>query len=308
VAKVKSDVEDEINALFELPLAEFTGARNALAARLKKEGRRDEAERVKLLAKPSVAAWAVNQLYWKHRPEFDELIATGKQFRPAQTKPAGKSGMRNSLDARREALVQLSDLATELLVDAGHSPAQDTIHRVITMLEALSAYALLADGPTPGRLTQDLEPPSFESLASLMSTGSASSPKPRKTAAADPRAAQKAAADEARRLKESREAKIKAAKAVLQQAKKALIDTRAKSESLKSVQKKIDVEAKAAEKIRREAEERLKKATFAARSVTQRAQSVAEETQEAFEAFEAAKRKLAEATKDLESLLRSPLK
>ena len=34
-----SKLEDEIDALFTLPLAEFTGARNTLAARLKKEGR-----------------------------------------------------------------------------------------------------------------------------------------------------------------------------------------------------------------------------------------------------------------------------
>jgi len=55
------------------------------------------------------------------------------------------------------------------LRDAGHSPTPDTLRRVVTTLEALSAYALLPNGPTPGRLSQDVDPPSFESLASLMS-------------------------------------------------------------------------------------------------------------------------------------------
>jgi hypothetical protein len=162
-------LEGEIDDLFRLPLAEFTGARNTLAARLKKEGRANDAERVKLLGKPPVSAWAVNQLYWYHRDAFDDLIATGKRLRP-KSRPGGKAAdMRDSLDARREALINLSDLATAVLTDAGHNPSQDTLHRVVTTLEALSAYSLLPDGPTPGRLTQDVDPPSFELMAALMS-------------------------------------------------------------------------------------------------------------------------------------------
>src|SRR6185369_1299212 len=168
---MKSKLEDDIDALFRLPLAEFTGERNTLAARLKKEGRRNDADRVKLLAKPSVSAWAVNQLYWDHREAFDQLMASGKRLRPAQKlRLAGKvTSMRDSLDARREALVHLSDLAAELLRDAGSNPSLDTLRRVTTTLEAMSAHAPNSDGPTPGRLTQDLDPPSFDSLASFMS-------------------------------------------------------------------------------------------------------------------------------------------
>jgi len=120
---MKHNLDDDIDGLFRLPLAEFTSARNALAARLKKEGRPNDADRVKLLAKPSVSAWTVNQLYWDHRAAFDRLIATGKRLRPAQKlRLAGKvSGMRDSLDARREALVHLSDLATELLQEVSTS-------------------------------------------------------------------------------------------------------------------------------------------------------------------------------------------
>ena len=56
-----------MDALFKLPLAEFTGARNDLAARLKREGRANDSNFVKALAKPSISAWAVNQLHWNHR-------------------------------------------------------------------------------------------------------------------------------------------------------------------------------------------------------------------------------------------------
>ena len=78
-------LEDDVNALFKLPLNEFIEARKTLAAQLKKSGQAIDAERVKLLAKPSISAWTVNQLYWNHRESFDELMASSQRFRKAQT-------------------------------------------------------------------------------------------------------------------------------------------------------------------------------------------------------------------------------
>ena len=83
--KRDNNLGDDVDALFRLPLAEFTGARNTLAARLKKSGREDEAVLVKALVKPSISAWAVNQLYWNHREAFDRLIASGERFHKAQS-------------------------------------------------------------------------------------------------------------------------------------------------------------------------------------------------------------------------------
>lgn len=271
ISLVKRKLDDEIDDLFRLPVAEFTNARNALAARLKKEGRSNDAERVKLLAKPSVSAWAVNQLYWAHRDAFDELIATGKRFRQ------GPTSRRESLDARRDALVQLSELATELLRDAGHNPSQDTIRRVTTTLEALSAYALLPDGPTPGRLTNDIDPPSFESLASLMSGGGSIKSAPVKSTSD---ARKKAIIADARKIQQ---AKIAAAKASLQDAKRSFTDARTRAQNLEAAQKKANAEAKEA---------------------ARRAQSVTAEAEAAAQALKDAKRTFEEATKELESLLR----
>src|SRR5258706_15993589 len=75
--------DDDIDALFKLPLTEFISARKALAARLKKNGLVSEAEGVKALAKPSISAWTVNQLYWRHREGCHELVATRSRFRQA---------------------------------------------------------------------------------------------------------------------------------------------------------------------------------------------------------------------------------
>ena len=290
---MKSKLEDDIDALFRLPLAEFTGERNALAARLKKEGRRNDADRVKLLAKPSVSAWAVNQLYWEHRAAFDQLMASGKRLRPAQKlRLAGKvASVRDSLDARREALVHLSDLATELLRDAGSNPSLDTLRRVTTTLEAMSAHALHSDGPTPGRLTQDLDPPSFDSLASLMSGVSEEIDEPTTPARKSTTGAN------VRRLEEARRAKIADAKVTLQDAKKSLSEARARVQSLEFAQKKANAEVKEAENI-------LEKATAASKDAALRAKNVATEVVEATKTVAVAKRAIEQATKELESLLR----
>jgi len=300
---VKSKLEDEIDALFTLPLTEFTSVRNTLTARLKKEKRTDEAERVKLLTKPPVSAWAVNQLYWNHRDEFEQLIATGKRFHSAQaSRSAAKAAnMRDSLEARRQALVGLSELATELLQDAGHNPSQDTLHRITTTLEALSAYALLPDGPTPGRLTQDVDPPSFELLASLISGGATSAPV---EPSARPRSVTKsktATAD----VRQIRQAKIAEAKLLLQEAKKSLADARARAQSSEATQKKANADAKETEKQKRAAEERLQRASAVSEAAGRRAQIANEEAAEAAQAVEDGKRAVDAATKELESLLQS---
>lgn len=309
------DIEDDIDALFRLPLTEFTAARNTLAAQLKKSGQGIEAERVKSLAKPTISAWAVNQLYWNNRDEYDRLIATGERFRQAQTsRLAGKKGdMRTPLDARREALTNLSDLATALLRDAGHNPTPDTIHRITTTLEAVSAYSSHPDGPTHGRLTHDVDPPGFESFASLIpGAGIALPAKARVTLAQKSGSAKTsntrkaAAAGDVSQLKETHQARIAAAKVSVQDAKRLLSEARARAQSAEAAQKKAYAEVKETEKQSREAEERLKRARAAKEDAARRARSVSEETEEARKVLEDAKRAVEKATKELESLFREP--
>src|SRR5262244_3950050 len=135
-----TELDADIDALFALPLTEFITARNALATRLKQGGRADEAQRVKALAKPSISAWAVNQLYWKHREAFDRLMATGQQFRESQASQlAGKAVEKTFGNERRRALSDLSRLAANLMQEAGHSATPDIIRRITSTLEAMSA-------------------------------------------------------------------------------------------------------------------------------------------------------------------------
>ena len=310
----KSKLEDDVDVLYSLPLAEFTAARNTLAGRLKKEGRGNEADFVKALGKPSVTAWAVNQLYWKHREAFNRLIATGDRFRQAQTSRSAKkvAEMRGALDTRREALSHVSELATALLREAGHNPTPDTMFRVTTTLQALSVYASIPDGPRPGRLTQDVDPPGFESLTSLIPSSSVSerTKEPARVTrseelgrALSTRQKTESAAT-ARQLKETRQASIAAAKAVVQEAKATLIEARGRAQQLEIVQKKAHIDAKNAEKDKREAEERFEEARAASEEAAQHARSVAAEAKQAVKEVDDAKREVEKASKHLEKLFR----
>ena len=302
--------DDPIDALFKLPLTEFIGTRKNLAAQLKKDGNADEAECVKALAKPPISAWTVNQLYWTHREAFDELLATGQRFRKAQA--SGKmANMREALDGRREALSQLSDLASEILRDAGHNPSLDTLRRITTTLEALSSYESLSDGLTPGRLTQDVDPPGFDSFGSFVPSAAKAkrapdppkvSPTRKSVAASSKPESRKAAVGTTQR--EERRARINAAKVSLQGAKKSLAAAGAMTKSLEAAQKRAEAVAKEAEKQRRQAEERFKKASAASEDASERAQSIAAELTEATQALLEAERTVEKATRELEASFR----
>lgn len=221
--------------------------------------------------------------------------------------------MRGALDARREALSHVSDLATALLRDAGHNSTPDTIRRVTATLEAMSVYASTPDAPRPGRLTHDVDPPGFESLASLISGASMTertkqparvtqSQKSVRAATSTRRKAESAA--DVRQLEETRQARIAAAKVSLKEAKGLLIEARVRAQSLEVAQKKAYAEAKDAEKHRREAEKRFEKARAVSEEAARYAQSVAADVEQAAKAVEDAKRTVEKASKELEKLFR----
>jgi hypothetical protein len=75
-----TDLDTRIDALYQGPLDGFVEARQALAKALRSEGRRDLAEQVKGLGKPSVTAWAVNQAWWHARQAFEHMLEAGKRL------------------------------------------------------------------------------------------------------------------------------------------------------------------------------------------------------------------------------------
>lgn len=157
----KNEREADIDRLFVAPLAEFTNLRNALAARLKKGGLQADAAKVKALAKPSISAWAVNQLFFEHRELFERLRVAGERLREAQlSQIAGKPAqVRSALDERRNMLGALTGRALAKLQASGHAATPEATRRISATLEAISVSSPAADMESPGRLTHDMDPP-----------------------------------------------------------------------------------------------------------------------------------------------------
>jgi hypothetical protein len=286
--------ESDIDQLFVLPLEQFTAARNALAARLKKSGQADEAERVKALGKPSVSAWAVNQIYWKHRAAFDRLISTGERLLAAQkSQLSGKAAdVRTLLDARREVLSELSQLADSLLQQAGHSPTPDKSRRITTTLEALSVSASLPD-VRAGRLTDDVDPPGFEFFASLI-------PATRQTPV--PAAPPPAQARKVVELEDAHRGKQTAAKAALRNAERALAEAKTRVQNADAALKTATAQAKETAKQKREAEQRLEKAIAESENAEDRVRITAAEAEKAVKALKDAEQAVEDAAKVIRSL------
>jgi hypothetical protein len=304
----------DIDGLFQLPPAEFTAARNALAGKLKKAGRDEEADRVKALPKPSLPAWAVNQVFWKHRKAFDRLIEAGERFRKAQAAQlAGKDAdLRGPLDARREALSDLTRLAATVLRNAGHSATTDVTRRVTTTLEALATYGAHPGAPPAGRLTDDIDPPGFEVLAALVpqvgrTRRAGAEPSrviPFQQKLRPPRTGRKKGSpeEEARRREEEQKAQVAAAKAAVEDAQRVLRDARKAAEQAEAELKKAAARAKETEKEKADIEKRFEKASAAADEARQEARRVASQAEEAAQAVEDAEEALAKSKGELEKL------
>jgi DNA repair exonuclease SbcCD ATPase subunit len=296
-----------IDELYQLPLSEFTSGRNALATRLRKSGKGDEADEVRSLVKPSIPAWAVNQVYWKHRPVFDRLLTAGDRLRKAQSSTlAGKSGdVRGALDVVREALSELSRLAATELEAAGHNASPGAMRAVTATLEALSAYGTAA--PPAGRLVDEVDPPGFETLAALVPNAGASSgsPAPSRVLPFQQQAAQpkrKAGEDKDERREEERRAKLAAAKAAVHDADANLREARSVAQDAQSALKKAAANAKDTDQAMIEAEQVLDKLAKEAHAARQLARRLAAEAEAAAQAVEDAERALARAKEAVDEI------
>ena len=281
-----SSVPSDVDALFKLPLGEFTSARNALAAQLKKDGRQTEASEAKALPKPSASAWVVNQLYWRHRELFDRLIEAGEGLR--RTHAAQLTG--NAVNARREVLADLTRIAVDILRDGGHNATRDLMRRVTSTLEALSSYGSVPGGAAvAGRLTDDLEPPGFEAVAGLLpgsekrgATGQIQMRLPHAVPAA------KHVGTAARRDEEQRKNLIAAAKASVRDTERNLNAARKQAERAAAKLETAAKRAKVIETERAKIEPQLARASLDVKAAQADASEAAANANDAKQAAEAA--------------------
>ncbi len=305
----------DVDELFKLPPGEFTAARNALVAKLKKSGHDEESGKVKALPKPPASAWAVNQLYWRHRKAFDHLLAVGEKFRKAQASQlAGKTAdLRGPLDARREALSELAKVAGGLLRELGYTTSPDMMRRINTTLEAMATYGSHPEGPKAGRLTNDVDPPGFEALTALVPRGSRSGLKgteptrviPFQRKPPEPKGGKRKKLDpkeEARQRTEERKKQLAEARAALQEGERTLREARKAAADAEAALKKAAGQARETERLKAELEKKFDKVAADADAARQSARRVASLAEDATQAVDEAERALAKAKGEIDRL------
>ncbi|HVT19454.1 MAG TPA: hypothetical protein VHQ90_25155 [Thermoanaerobaculia bacterium] len=179
------DSDIELARLYALPLTDFTAERNALAARLRKAGKRKEAAEVQGLRKPAASTWAINQLLSREADKIEALLAAGERARTAQRqslagRATGTGALREALQEVRSLHEELRGRAVAFLSEAGHAAGTAVVDRLTSTLQALAFDRAAAAAVERGWLTDDLEPPGFEVLAGLqLAAGSVPRPRPR---------------------------------------------------------------------------------------------------------------------------------
>jgi hypothetical protein len=148
----------DIDRLYALPLEEFTRERDELAKRLRKEGDPDAAGEVKALKKPSVAAWAVNQVQRDRPDDVRSLIDVTEELHRVH-RTLSSAGARQRLEEaaamQRDLIRSLVRCASELLEAAGHGASDATLGKVADTLRAAAVDDELREQLGRGRVVKE---------------------------------------------------------------------------------------------------------------------------------------------------------
>ncbi len=160
--------DSDLDRLYGLPLNEFVPERNALVERLQRAGAQAAADAAQQLNKPSVSAWAINQLS-RHRGHLVvDLISAVDRLKAAQSGAADgyedTPSLSEAVKDEEAALARIQETAPGILNEAGYVTSRATIDRAVRSIRAAAAHH---EGRTlleRGRLSQDFEPTGFGEL------------------------------------------------------------------------------------------------------------------------------------------------
>jgi hypothetical protein len=232
---------DETDRLYELPLEAFTAARNALA---KETGDAS----VKQLKKPTVPAWAVNQLARRREVDLRRLLRAGEKLEAAQ-KEALRGGSQSAFERargdERDAVRRLRTAAAEVLREGGHPASDASLERIVQTLYAGAATEEGRAALRAGRLADDIEPQGFDAFAAMAGQIAPPQREPKQKVERGPSAAEKRRAEKAREEADAAHAAADEAKGRLDAAERELAKLRREAE--RASEKAERAEAKARE-------------------------------------------------------------
>jgi hypothetical protein len=198
-----SELRRVAKALYELPPAEFTSARNQAA---RDASQRSEAAAIKRLPRAQAPAWAVTALVREDEALFAELLELGERLRAAQ-EDRDPVALRSLGAERQKLLSRASSRARELADAAGVTLSGSAMIEVSQTLQAamtdVDAAALVGDGLlVRGLAVTGWDPVRLDGASALPPEGVSA---PRATRASRPRAsgADPAAAERERKAAEA---------------------------------------------------------------------------------------------------------
>jgi hypothetical protein len=160
VLPMPTDLDVLVDELYALALERFVPERDLLARQLRADGRREDAARVAALAKPSIVAWAVNQVIRAQPAAAATLWAAGDAVLETQAQVVAGTArgpeLRAAIDAERQALAPLVDAARGLMTGSGRFLAEQNIQPVGETLHAAAIDPTARPAVAEGRLTRPL--------------------------------------------------------------------------------------------------------------------------------------------------------
>jgi hypothetical protein len=159
-------LDEATDHLYAADLDVFVAERTRLARELREAGDRAGAERVAKLKKPTVAAWALNQLARGQRRDVDLLLDAGHRLRQAQEGVVGgadREAFEKAQSTQRDALRRLTQEASQLLGGASSQALSQISGTLRASAVSEEGRELLARG----RFTTPLEPEGFDVFGAL---------------------------------------------------------------------------------------------------------------------------------------------
>lgn len=295
--RTSPSIDRELDRLFQAPLGEFVRVRDALVAELKRQGRAAQAAQLKDIKKPTVSAWAVNQLSFQAADDWAHLEQIGRGLREAYRVlgSGGASEMRRSLqEALRRTVEALQKKAQRFLKQGGAAASAGTLARITTTVHAL-ALRPPDDDVRAGRLSTDVDPPGLEALGAGTGGATAIRGTPRIKERAPRAPVRKRAASRERSKREDRAA----ARAAEREQAEAIQKERARqAQALKRAQAELRTAEGQHQRSRRAAEAAAQKVAAAQRALDEaeaRRAQAEEAEREARERTERARRAVAAA-------------
>lgn len=146
------DLDEIVDELYGLPPEDFTAARNTAAKQAKTDGDAELSDKVKTLAKPTVAAWLANRLARENADELETLAMLGEQMREATASMDGAK-LRELTPRRHSEVDALVKAATKL---AGRKISADVGQKLRETLDAALVDPAAAQAVRSGQLTSAL--------------------------------------------------------------------------------------------------------------------------------------------------------